>query len=333
MREDLKKRAYSIGRIALGVALSVGLGWLAVRGLDWSLVLDSLSGISPSLIALAVVVFLAASYLRALRWRILFVDVSPSTNRLFVVQNVGIGLNNLVPIRIASEAAQLAILSIRDRIKPSVALATLGMERVLDLVASAFILVGGISVRAAAARIRDIPMGRHSGLRRPASRSSGCWRGAPAARRGCGACHSWNRSPYAVRDLERERFRLAVALTMSLTYWLMVGVTAWILATSIQLNITPTTATLVILVTIFFATAVPAAPAAIGTFEFAVVYALGLFGVGHEAGFGFAVITHAVFFLPPVIMAAVFLPREGLGSIGGLRSVLSDRAKASADAA
>ena len=332
MREDLKKRAYSIGRIALGVALSVGLGWLAVRGLDWSLVLDSLSGISPSLIALAVVVFLAASYLRALRWRILFVDVSPSTNRLFVVQNVGIGLNNLVPIRIASEAAQLAILSIRDRIKPSVALATLGMERVLDLVASAFILA---VVFPFAPQLRGFEIY--------------LW-GAIAV---CVACVilvrllAWSaggaaripRLPFlesfaiAVRDLERERFRLAVALTMSLTYWLMVGVTAWILATSIQLNITPTTATLVILVTIFFATAVPAAPAAIGTFEFAVVYALGLFGVGHEAGFGFAVITHAVFFLPPVIMAAVFLPREGLGSIGGLRSVLSDRAKASADAA
>ena len=92
------------------------------------------------MIVLAMIVFMAANYLRAARWRVLFVNGTVSTNRLFVVQNIGIGLNNVVPIRVASEAVQLAILTLRDRVRPSVALATLGMERVLDLVVSAAIL-------------------------------------------------------------------------------------------------------------------------------------------------------------------------------------------------
>ena len=85
------------------------------------------------------------------------------------------------------------------------------------------------------------------------------------------------------------------------------------------------TATLVIVGIIFFATAVPAAPSAIGTFEFAMMQVLEIFGVSREAGFGFAVIAHAVFFLPPTIMAAVFLPREGLTTAGRLRDIIVDR--------
>ena len=327
----MKRRAFVIGRIAAGIAISIGLGWLSARGLDWSLVLEAFGDVSLTMIILAVGVFVAASYLRAVRWRALFVNGEVSTNRLFMVQNVGIGLNNLVPIRIASEAAQLAILSIKDRVRPSVALATLGMERVLDVVASALILAiaflfipemhdYGIYVWAALAfAVLCIAIVRLL-----------AWSGNGI---------SWiRRLPFllsfakAVRDLERERMRLAVSFALSVIYWLLVGVTAWIISISFQLSITPVTATMVIMATIFFATAIPAAPSAIGTFEFAVVYMLGLFAVSHESAFGFAVITHAVFFLPPTLMAVLFLPREGISSISQLKSTLSGRVETSTDA-
>ena len=327
----MKRRAFIIGRIAAGIAISIGLGWLSARGLDWSLVLEAFGDVSPTMIVLAVGVFVAASYLRAVRWRALFVNGEVSTNRLFMVQNVGIGLNNLVPVRIASEAAQLAILSIKDRVRPSIALATLGMERVLDVVASALIL---------AIAFLFIPEMEDYGIY--------VW-GALAFAVVCiglvrllawsGNGISWlRRLPFllsfakAVRDLERERMRLAVSFTLSVIYWLLVGVTAWIISISFQLSITPVTATMVIMATIFFATAIPAAPSAIGTFEFAVVYMLALFGVSHEQAFGFAVITHAVFFLPPTLMAVLFLPREGIGSLDRLKSTLSGRVKTPTDA-
>lgn len=328
----MKRRAFVIGRIAAGIAISIGLGWLSARGLDWGLVLEAFGDVSLTMIVLAVGVFVAASYLRAVRWRALFVNGEVSTNRLFMVQNIGIGLNNLVPVRIASEAAQLAILSIKDRVRPSVALATLGMERVLDVVASALIL---------AIAFLFVPEMQDYGIY--------VW-GALAFAVLCiaivrllawsGNGISWiRRLPFllsfakAVRDLERERVRLAVSFALSVIYWLLVGVTAWIISISFQLSITPVTATMVIMATIFFATAIPAAPSAIGTFEFAVVYMLGLFAVSHESAFGFAVITHAVFFLPPTLMAVLFLPREGISSISQLKSTLSGRVETSTDTA
>ena len=136
----MKSRLLSLSKIGVGSAASVGLGWLAARGLDWSLVRDSFANVSVSMLTLGVVVFVASTYLRAYRWQLLFVDETISTYRLFIIQNVGTGLNNVMPIRIACEAAQLAILTLRDRIRPSTALATLGMERVIDVIASALII-------------------------------------------------------------------------------------------------------------------------------------------------------------------------------------------------
>ncbi len=316
----MKRFAFISARVGPGLAASIGLGWLATRGLDWGAVADSIRSISLGYLILSVLVFLFACYLRALRWQALFVNERISTNRLFIIQNAGIGLNNLVPIRIASEATQLAILYFRDRISGATALATLGMERVVDVVAStlilgiAFFLVpemknftlyvwGAIGFTiVAVGLVRFLAWGSDS----------------LALIRRIPAIASFAR---AVKELERERARLAVSLTMSILYWLLVGITTWIVAVALNLGISAMTATLVIMGTIFFATSVPAAPSAIGTFEFAVTWMLGFFGVEHEASFTFAVIIHAVLFLPPTIIAIVFLPREGVVSLRGIHKL------------
>ena len=314
----MKGKLLGAGKIALGLAASGGLGWLAMRGLDWGLVREEVKGVSIPLVLLAVAVFMAASYLRAFRWQVLFINERISTPRLFIIQNEGIGLNNVSPVRVVSEPTQLAVLKIRDKVDGATALATLGMERVIDVIAStlilgvAFFLVPEMSnftlyvwgaigfTVVVVALVRFV-----------------AW--------GSDAVSFFRRFPFlsafatAVRDLVRERARLTASLLLSIVYWIMVGVTAWIIARALGLSISPVTATLVIMGTIFFATAIPAAPAAIGTFEFAIVYVLEFFDVTKEASFGFAVITHAIFFLPPTIIAAVFLPFEGVVSLRGTR--------------
>ena len=117
--------------------------------------------------------------------------------------------------------------------------------------------------------------------------------------------------------LWHHRGRLAISLVMSYGYWILIGLTAWIIAEAIDLQITPISATLVIMGTTFFATAVPAAPGAAGTFEFAVVYVLGILGIDKAEGFSYAIIIHALLFLPATVIAAVFLPREGVISLKG----------------
>ena len=138
----MRRGLFGTGRIAIGLIASGALLWLATRGVEWGLVAENLAGVSMTLLALSVVVFMFASYLRAVRWRLLFTTDQISSSRLFIIQNEGIGLNNVLPLRVASEVTQLAILTLRDGIRGATALATLGMERVIDVVASTMILAG-----------------------------------------------------------------------------------------------------------------------------------------------------------------------------------------------
>ena len=312
----MKSRTLTWGRVALGVAASIGLGWFVVRGLDWGEVVHHLSGISPVMTTMSLALFMLAGVVRAARWRILFVgEPRPSVPRLFIIQNEGIGLNNFLPLRIASEAMQFGILTVRDRVRPGTALAALGMERVVDAMVTALMFAAALVIEPEM-RVFSLYLAGVVGvlLITVALVRFIAWGGQ--------ALELIRRIPFlaafgkAVRDLERERGRLAASLAVTLVYWLMVGAAAWVTADGIGLPISPVIATLVIIGTISFSTVVPAAPSAIGTFEWAVVYMLGFFDVDRSAAFGYAVLIHAVFFLPPTIIAAVFLPREGMVSWG-----------------
>ena len=92
-----------------------------------------------------------------------------------------------------------------------------------------------------------------------------------------------------------------------------------VLATDLQVSLP---AMIVITMSItFFSSTVPGLPMSIGTFEFAAVSILALWGVGREDAIAFAIMLHAVLFLPPILFAIVFLPREGLLSIRELRNL------------
>lgn len=241
----------------------------------------------------------------------LFVEDNISTSRLFIVQNEGIEINNVLPFRIASELTQFTILVLRDGVNRSTVIVSLLIERVIDLLASMTILffaslfvpemgrfiplisiVFGFSLLAAGLLLVVMWFSENMVVVRKikfiASLSD------------------------AVRIFQQKKGRMSCSIVLSVVYWMMVGVTAWIVAEAIDLPISPVTATLVIMGTIFFATLVPAAPSALGTFEFAVVSVLDYFGIDRSEGFSFAVIIHVIFFLPPTIIAAIFIPREGI---------------------
>ena len=297
--------------VLAGLLLSGALLWLTIRGLDWAAVGAHLSGASVILLLLGLLMFLAASLVRAARWRLLFARDQPTLLRLFVVQNEGIGVNNMLPLRLASEVTQLAVLTVRDRVHGGVVAASLGMERVVDAGATALILgatiflvpelrdftpvaLAGIAVSLAALFVVRGVLGRGQAL---------------AVVRRFTFISEFVR---AVGELAAQPRRLAAAGAITFLYWGMVGLTAWVLAVALELPIDPLTTTLLIMGTIVFTTTVPGAPSGVGTFEFAVVYFLDFFGIERSEAFGYAVVIHVVLFLPPIFIAIIFLPREGI---------------------
>lgn len=271
---------------------------------------DNLARVSVPLLVLALGVFMVAGVLRAARWQMLFLDPRPSIPRLFIIQHEGLGLSNIMPIRVASELTQIAVLTVKDGVRASTALAAIGMERAVDLLSS--ILIFGIAfVFVPEMRpLTPFVLGTIGvGLAFIAVLQALAWRGESLwlirRVRFLVALSS------ALKNLAQDPGRLLRAFAVSVAFWLMVGVSAWIASKAIGLPVSLLTATLVIIGTIFFSTAVPA-PSGIGTFHFAVVSVLGLVGVVKNDAFPFAVIVHLLFFAPPTIIAAIFLPREGL---------------------
>ena len=313
-------------RLTLGVLISLGLGWLASRGLDWQEVWEALRDLPLHIVALALLVFLLSNLTRAYRWQLLFFDERISVLRLFMIENIGLGLNNVLPVRIASEAIQFALLTLRDRISRGTALATLGMTRIMDIWASTLLLSLGLLLVPGAGQFSRYAIGGlvFSLLLLALVRFL-AWgsRGLPLMER----FPLIRTFAASVAQMEQRKARLIASLAVSLSQWLVLGVSGWIVAWGMDIHLSLAQAVLVILLTIFVATSVPAVPGALGTFEAAMVYTMGFFDVDRSLAFSYALVMHALLFLPSTLMAAFFLPREGLGSIRELRM----RAKALMD--
>jgi len=288
--------------------------------MEWRLVGKSLVVIHPGWLALALGVFLLGHVVRAWRWSLLFLGRSPGVRRLFLVGNAGMGLNSIAPVRVLGEVAQFALLTLRDRVDGGLALASLGTERVLDIVVATCLLalglllvprlellssyVGGVAVVALVSIVLVLFVA-HFGNRLPFIRRVSLL--AAVSR--------------SLALLERAPLRTTGAGSGTLLYWLMIGLTAWLVSRGLDLGLTYPEATLVVLASLIFATVLPGAPAALGTFEAPVVYMLSFLGVEKEAALAYALLLHLILFVPPMVLAAIVLPREGFGSLARLREL------------
>ena len=298
----------------------MALGWLAGRGLHWDEVLDASRELSAPWMLLALAVFIFSNLCRSYRWRILFVSERISTPRLFVIENIGLGVNNLLPVRVASEAVQYTLLTVRDRITSGAALATLGMTRIMDIWASTLLLALGILFGLGGGQLTRYAAGALMFslllllLVIVLARSGG----GPSLLRRVKVIASFANS---IAELERHKKRLLASVLVSLATWVCLGVCGWIVALDMGIPLTLPQAVLVVLATIFFATSAPSLPAGIGTFEFAMITAMDLFfGIDKNVAFPYALVMHILLFLPPMMFAGILLPREGISLFSGLWS-------------
>lgn len=120
------------GRILGGVLLTVVFLWLALRNVDFRAVRDALHHASYGYLLPGALCCAAGYLIRTLRWqRILAPTKRVAYWRLFPVLMAGFAANNLLPARIG-EFVRAGLLSREEQISPSLALATIVVERVCD---------------------------------------------------------------------------------------------------------------------------------------------------------------------------------------------------------
>jgi uncharacterized membrane protein YbhN (UPF0104 family) len=306
-------------QLGLSVAIGIILGWLLIRGLRWEELTDSIMSFPPLLFILALLAFLIAIALRAWRWHVLFLHEKVSFITLFLIQNAGIGLNNISPVRIVSEPLQLALVSRREGVTASTALATLVMEHLMDVFATACLLglgvillpeLRGYSIQMGAAILFAflsllvfIVIARGMDF-------------IPGTRR-VAFLHN---ALTATKTLSESPFRLLVSFVATLVYWSFMGLSGWMIAQGLDINMGIAVVVVLFMGTVFLVSAVPSLPGGAITFEAAVVYTLSLFDVDGEPALVFAIIMHVIMFAPSTLIAAIFLPREGIRMFGRNRS-------------
>ena len=274
-----------------------------VRDIEWGSLSAAFDDFPVVYALLSLAIFLAATALRAYRWQVLFIGDKVPFHRLVLVQNIGIGLNSISPIRIISEATQFLLLTLRYRVRGEEAAATLGVQRVMDFVIAAILLGVGLMVLPSLKGFAPYVIGAGvlavvSVLAVPVV----IWFGS---RPGLTHLRLLASTSSSLKGLVRARLRLTWSFLLTLGYWILLGLSAWILAYGMNIEISLLVATLLVIGTLTFVALVPSLPASVGTFEFAVFYLLTTIGVGDGEALGFALVIHVILFMPPILVAVL----------------------------
>ena len=288
-------------RMCLALALGTAIGIAMLRDMEWGSLSGAFRDFPLRYGLLSVSVFSVATAMRAYRWQVLFIGDKVPLHRLLLVQNVGIGLNSVSPLRIISEATQFLMLTLRYRVRGEEVAATLGVQRVLDFVIAAVLLSIGLMFLPSLKGftpyvISAILIAVVSVLAVPAV----IWFGS---RPGLTHLHLLASTSSSLRGLTRARVRLSWSFILTLGYWILLGLSAWVLAYGMDIDISLLVATLLVIGALTFVTLVPSLPASVGTFEFAVFYLLTTIGVDDGKALGFALVIHAILFIPPILIA------------------------------
>ncbi len=316
-------------RVWIGVAVTVGTLWLALRGVSFREVGRELGRANlPLLLGVSVPAYVAMIWLRALRWRHLTDAVQPiARGPLFRATSIGFMANNLFPLRVG-EIVRAWYLARESGGRAAPLFGTVVLERVLDalvviglavalfgfrgggegseralavgvpLVLAALVPIGVVVLLRIAPHWTIGRVGRVAGVVLPRRLTSSLE-------------DLLHRIAEGLASLQGGRHLFWVGLHSS-SIWLVLSPIPFVvglLALGIDLGSPERllAASYVTLVAVGVAVAVPSAPGFFGPFHWACREALTRFGVSPELAVAVGTLVHAVFWVTVTTMGLVVL--------------------------
>jgi hypothetical protein len=307
-------------RFALSVAISAVCLYLVFRGVAMRDLVTALATASYIWLLPTAILLVLGLFLRALRWRALF---HPRTGLrlgvLFDVLNIGYLMNNLLPVR-AGDVLRAGLISAREPVSASRALATVVVERVLDVLTVVVLLalllpvlpipqeiarggqIAGVSFGILGLGLMVLSTQRDRGAR---------WTRTLLDRVPYLDAERWaGRVGDLIDGLAALRSPLALgrAVSWSLVAWLTSAVAFYLVMLAFDLALPPTAAVFVLCVTAL-GMIIPSTPGYLGVFDYMVVLALSLFEVERSLAVSYALVLHAVTYLAFSLAGVVSLVR------------------------
>ena len=302
----------------LGVVVTAGFGYLAVRHVHWHDAWTAFRSSNPWWLVPALAALAAAVGLRAIRWQALFAPgrrppLGTTTRALLV----GYFFNNVLPAR-AGEAARVVALHRSSGTSRAELAATVVVERIFDVLSLVVLFfvalpwLPHVSWTAGAA-VLGVAVGGGCLL---LAAGVALWGERPfrlllrpltllpfLAEEGLArAALNLTHGLAAVR---RPRVAL-VALAWTMLSWLALALSAWLVFVGFDLGLSPL-AGLLVVVAINLALILPSAPAAVGVFEAATVVALSAFDVPRSTALSAALVLHLLNFVPYLVAGGFVL--------------------------
>lgn len=319
-------------RGALGVIISAGALYWALRGVHFADVVDHLARANLWLLLLSTVTATTIFPLRARRWRPILDPIAPGLRfgQLWRPTAIGMMVSNLFPARAGEPARAFALTRETSRVPFSTAFASVAVDRVFD--ASIVLLLMAVATLdprfAQGATVLGQPVSRImiSGVVFAAAvmatlyalvfmpqRIMRLW--SSVARR---AFRRWDERGQAViasfargLDVLRNPGRFAAVLGWALAHWLVNALAFWIAFRAVGIDV-PFSAALFLQGLISIGVALPAAPGFFGLFEAFGKAGLGLYGVREDLAVTWALTFHTLSFIPITVMGAWYFVRLGM---------------------
>ena len=275
------------------------------------------------LLPVAVLIFLSF-LLRALRWGMLFVDThKPDWGSLFAALMIGYLANNLLPAR-AGEFVRAYVLSQRKGLAKSTVLATVVVERAVDLVVTLILLAvvllfyplpvwlgraGFILAMVSLVALVFLTLFNVVG-ERLMIRLVGLLEFLPKTL--LARIEAIGRGFLVGVSGLRHRRRALQFLGCSALIWLTEVAITFLIVQAFHLNVS-VGGSLFIMLAVALGTMIPSSPGYIGTYEFFATSALALLDVTGGGALSFALMLHAVTFLGASFLGAACLVQTGMG--------------------
>ncbi len=305
--------------LAVGLLVTVGAIYLALRGVALDDTADALADANLLWLVPSLAVFVFGVWLRGLRWWALFAaDGRPSLNEVTRALLVGYLFNNILPAR-AGEAARVISLHGRTQTPRAETIGTIVCERLFDVVALLIILFAAypwlppISWLRAAAIFAAVVVVAIAGIVFALVRYDDRaihWLLSPLRRirRDGFAARVEFAAINATRGLGALRHpRIALqSLALTILSWVVLSLSYWILMQGFSLHVA-FVAGLLVTITINMGLVLPSSPAAIGVFEAATVIALTAFDVPQAQALSYALVLHLLNLVPFLVVGAVLL--------------------------
>jgi uncharacterized protein (TIRG00374 family) len=311
---------------AVGLALTLLFLWLALRHIRLEEVAASLRQARAPWVLAALAVFVMGYACRVARWRIMLVAHNPGitfrdcAGPLFA----SVAANNVLPFRLGDIVRSFGFCR-QLGVSQGVAVTTLFVERLLDLVMVLLYLALALAVFGAGDLVRLgglVPLAGIAALaglllfpavfeRLALHVTTALRRFVPALSEGLS--REIHRGAETIGHVSAPATMLRL-LGWSFLAWTLEGLVFWFCALALPAVTVPSGAWLALPVGTL-ATIIPSSPGFIGTFDYFVAQAMAHSGDTLAAGAAFAVLVHLLLWLPPTLLGGLYLlshPVKGL---------------------